>query len=130
MAKKRYALLFLFFICLVLFVYILRFAPGPGEEKTDEENSPPYEAEFIPEDNDPGAGIGEIDCRQGDGEEEFFLGICGEWIAVYSRLPDGGAKLKEVLPYPVQRVYYDELTKGIPFRDQEEKLLLLENLTS
>jgi hypothetical protein len=131
LARQRNIILILFLISLVLLVYILKFDLGLREKaKTGEENSPPYEIEVVPEKIVPDAGVEEINCEQSNAGEELFLGIYGERIAVYSRFPNGEVILKEVLPYPVQSVYYNELTRGIPFHNQEEKLLLLENLTS
>ena len=133
--RQKKVILFLCIICFVffvLFVNMLKSDIEPREkEKTGEGNSPPYEVEFVPETNTPDdTGTEEIKYDQNNEGVEFFLGIYGDRIAVYSRQSTGEVVLEEVLPYSVKSVYYDELTKGIPFLNQEEKLLLLENLTS
>ncbi len=61
---------------------------------------------------------------------QLFLGVHEGQIAVFARDFSGNIILKEILPYSVKKVYYDELIQGIPFSTEEEKFLLLENLTS
>ena len=131
LARQKKIFILLFLICLVLFVYIFGFDHELGEKaRTGEEKAPPYGSRVVPEKGTPDPGYGEIGCEQDNAGEEFFLGIYGERIAVYSRFPSGEVILREVLPYPVQSVYYNELARGIPFLSQEEKYSLLENLTS
>lgn len=122
-------------ILLCLFCFILTFTfinmtkhniRQNENNKMDEESRLQYE-ELAPESTNH---TEEISLEQSNPEPEFFLGIYGDRIAVYSRRSTGEVILEEVLPYPVKSVYYDELTRGIPFLNQEEKLLLLENLTS
>ncbi|RJX27964.1 MAG: hypothetical protein C4554_02935 [Dethiobacter sp.] len=65
-----------------------------------------------------------------EADSQLFLGVYGEQMAIFARDLSGTFILKEVLPYPVKKVYYDELIQGIPFSTEKEKLLLLENYTS
>ncbi len=116
----------------VLYVNIKKVHLGQEENngETEEEDRIHYEANLFSENEKPENRTEETDSEQESLECEFFLGIYGDRIAVYSRHPTGEVTLEEVLPYLVKSVYYDELLKGIPFFSPDEKLLLLENLTS
>ncbi len=135
--QKRVFILFclsIFFLS-VLFVNTVQIDKRQEENKgeIEEDSELPYEANEIkvsPENDTSKNMTAETDSGQESEDKEYFLGIYGERIAVYSRHSSGEATLEEVLPYLVKSVYYDELTRGIPFYSSEEKLLLLENLTS
>lgn len=62
--------------------------------------------------------------------EEMFLGVHDKQIAVFVEDLSGNKILKEILPYKVKDIFYEELVRGIPFYSEEEKMMLLENYTS
>jgi len=135
--QKRVFILFCLSILFlsVLFVNTIQIDKRQEENKgeIEEDRELPYEANEVkvsPENDTSENMTAETDFGQESEDKEYFLGIYGERIAVYSRHSSGEVTLEEVLPYLVKNVYYDELTRGIPFFSSEEKLLLLENLTS
>ncbi|HHT46487.1 MAG TPA: hypothetical protein GX004_04225 [Firmicutes bacterium] len=89
-----------------------------GELIFEEEKSDPGQLET--EDNTGSIMQGEL----------LYLGVYNGKIAVYAEDPSGNKILKEVLPYIVKNVYYDELKRGIPFYGEEGKMKLLEDYTS
>lgn len=123
----------IFLLCLFCFILAFIFANMTKHNIMQNENNKMDEDSRLQYEEDAPKNTKhkeEITLEQSNPEPEFFLGIYGDRIAVYSRRSTGEVILEEVLPYPVKNVYYDELTRGIPFLNQEEKLSLLENLTS
>lgn len=116
----------------VLYINIKEVHLGQEENygETGDEDRGYYEANLFSENGKKDNERDETSSEQDSLGNEFFLGIYGDRIAVYSRHPTGEVTLEEVLPYAVKSVYYDELLKGIPFISPDEKFLLLENLTS
>lgn len=62
-------------------------------------------------------------------EEENYIGIYNNKIAIFRGIrPDG--VLLEITDFDVKEVYREDLEKGIPFENEEEKIRILESYTS
>lgn len=107
-------------------VYVASSLPG-DEGKQEEGPVVPCEGEEAREERNAAEPAEEA---KGDYDNRYYLGIAGDRIAVYRDRDREEPELVEVLPYPVKDVYYEELKQGIPFSSQEEKIRLLENLSS
>lgn len=64
------------------------------------------------------------ECR-----ERYYLGLFDERIAVYEGVPPRG-KLLEVTDLIAKDTDWEALTRGVPFKTEDEKRLLLESYTS
>lgn len=113
--------------------------PGGGSPGGDTDDNLPFtvrenyessELFFEEEGSDPVRLETEDDAGNIPQDEKMFLGVYNGKIAVYAEDPSGNKILKEVLPYNVKNVYFDELKRGIPFYGEEGKVKLLENYTS
>ena len=115
---------------LVVFLFFMSLlSPPETQEKNDQE---PIENNIIQEDarKKDDVEIREDGMHVSEIEEQYYMGIYNDQIAIYVKDMSGSFILKEVLPYPVKKVYYDELVQKVPFSDENEKRLFLEYFTS
>ncbi len=66
-------------------------------------------------------------------QKNRFLGILDEKIVVFSGTPKKPGPVKEEIPILIEdlpKLELEDLKKGIPFKDNKEKLLLIEGLNA
>lgn len=126
---------YLLLVCFILILGVFVFQHSPifeGDNNTEKEEFIEEEENGKQEFESEGEEKGEISYEQDRYKSEsiFFLGIHEGKIAIYEKTTESKTILREVLPYPVKDVYKEKLQEGIIFETEEEKKLILENLTS
>ncbi|MDO9533943.1 MAG: hypothetical protein Q7J85_01135 [Bacillota bacterium] len=117
------------YVLMVFLFFMMLFYPPETQEKDNQEpleNNIIYENAHDDEDLEKAEEKSQVIERK----EQYYMGVFNDQIAIYVKDTSGTYILIEVLPYPVKKVYYDELIQKVPFSDENEKRLFLEYFTS
>jgi hypothetical protein len=116
---------------LMVFLFFMMLFSFP-ETQEQEYQEPLEKNRIIPENltNEQELEASEEESQIIEIKEQLYMGIENDQIAIYVKDLSGRYILKEVLPYPVKSVYYEELKQKVPFSDEYTKRLLLEYFTS